>query len=544
LSGQQVCSPPLSILRAPREDGGVVARPPLEEVGRLLDGNLELWSATPPLLGLPWIQVRQEARAEILARARHYLSSRGEPLPPAETANHAGPLLLAGHQPELFHPGVWVKNFALAGLARVHQGIALNLLIDSDTVKTTRLRFPAPGDEHTPYPHLASLSFESRGGEVPYEERAISDPRGFSSFADRVDEILAPWGYEPLLPAFWEEVKREMNRGSLLGECFAAARRTLERAWGCHNLEVPISTLCATRAFARFALHLLAGLPRFHDIYNASLWAYRRAHGLRSRNHPVPDLAQDKGWREVPLWAWKAELEPSRRRGRLFARLCPEGIELRAGQEAWPTLPWPDPGQPEPALRAWQDLAGQGYKIRPRALATTLFARLFLGDLFLHGLGGGKYDELTDELIRCFYDLKPPAYVVLSATRLLPLPLYPVEEAQRKRLAQQLRDTHHNPQRHLGPLGDDPDLQPLLAERQFWVEQQPATRTERRQRARKLKDLKAQLRAPLGMVEHQLAEQLHTCEQELQANAILGRRDYAFCLYPESLLRPFCQSFL
>ena len=45
----------------------------------------------------------------------------------------ADSLLLAGHQPELFHPGVWVKNFALNGLARRHGATPLNLVVDNDT---------------------------------------------------------------------------------------------------------------------------------------------------------------------------------------------------------------------------------------------------------------------------------------------------------------------------------------------------------------------------------------------------------------------------
>ena len=28
------------------------------------------------------------------------------------------PFILSGHQPEMFHPGVWYKNFVLGGLAQ------------------------------------------------------------------------------------------------------------------------------------------------------------------------------------------------------------------------------------------------------------------------------------------------------------------------------------------------------------------------------------------------------------------------------------------
>ena len=42
------------------------------------------------------------------------------------------------------------------------------------------------------------------------------------------------------------------------------------------------------------------------------------------------------------------------------------------------------------------ELSSRGIKLRTRALTTTLFARLVLSDMFLHGIGGAKYDQVTD----------------------------------------------------------------------------------------------------------------------------------------------------
>src|SRR5258708_32291860 len=106
-----------------------------------------------------------------------------------------------------------------------------------------------------------------------------------------------------------------------------------------------------------------------------------------------------------------------------MARTTSQGIELRVGGDGWPTLS-ADPGQ---AVQQWQSMDGSGYKLRSRALTTTLFARLCLSDLFIHGIGGAKYDELTDEIVRRFYGFEPPWYMVLSATLLLPLAAYPAD---------------------------------------------------------------------------------------------------------------------
>src|SRR5579871_531025 len=103
-------------LRAPPDDGAVLAVPGLEAVGRLLPENRRRLASGPALLGRGWEELRRQARREAVQEACDYLEKAGEPVPAAA----ADALMMAGHQPELFHPGVWVKNFALQGLARQH----------------------------------------------------------------------------------------------------------------------------------------------------------------------------------------------------------------------------------------------------------------------------------------------------------------------------------------------------------------------------------------------------------------------------------------
>jgi hypothetical protein len=519
-------------LRAPAQDGAVLAQPPLADVGRLLaDNRRALAQPSATLLGRPWEELRRQARQAAVVAARDYLRRAGEPVPDGGDL----PLLLAGHQPELFHPGVWVKNFALNGLARQHGLLPLNLLVDNDTAKTT-LHVPALHDGPASVRRTA-LAFDRWKDEVPYEERPVLDEALFADLPQRVAAALPRPGFTPLLPAFWAEARRQGQRTHLLGERLAAARRTFERRWGCFNLELPVSLLCQTEPFAWFACHLLTHLPRLHSVYNATVRAYRREHGIRSRHHPVPDLAAEGDWLEVPLWAWHAGQQ---RRGRLLARQTRTAIELRVGKEAWPSLPLGD----GPALvAAWQELEHRGCKVRSRALANTLFARLFLGDLFMHGIGGGKYDELTDALMRRFYEVEPPQYLVLSATLLLPLPTLPARPDDCRKLAHDLRDVQWNPQRHL-PAAVAPEARAWAEQKQAWIARPGVTRRERRERYRALRSLTDNLRALLAEREVELRRQLAQCDEQVQANAALRRRDYAFCLYPESLLRPFCTQFL
>jgi hypothetical protein len=524
-------------VRAPKEDGAVVAEPPLADVGRLASDNARRRLQTPPILGRPWSEITA-LTFRTLDEANYAYQRRVDGTPYVWTGCR-GSVFMAGHQPELFHPGVWVKNFALHGLARQYGGVSVNLIVDNDNVKTTALHFPVLREplplvsEFQPY--RATEPFDHPPGGEPYEEYAIRDEALFASLPERV---RPRWGFEPLLHEYWKVAVEAGRRTRLLGDRLAAARRALERRWGCYSYEVPVSAVCQTEPFAWFACDLLTNLPRFHAAYNDSVRDYRTRYGLRSTSHPVPDLATEGDWLEAPFWAWRSG---DARRGRLMVRLTPQTVDLRVGGDHWPWLP----REPEAMVRAFLDLGKQGLKVRSRALTNTMYARLFLCDLFIHGIGGGKYDEVNDAIIRRYYGHEPPAYLVLSATLLLPLPHYPATPDDGRRLKRRARDVYYNPQDHLDDSAlSQPTVAALAARKEALIHQEPTNRRGRRERFRQIREVNDSLRAS---VEGELAELRRAeagCEAEVQANAILQRRDYPFILYPEKTLRPFCEQFL
>src|SRR5262249_36972206 len=136
-----------------------------------------------------------------------------------------------------------------------------------------------------------------------------------------------------------------------------------------------------------------------------------------------------------------------------------------------------------------------------------------------------------------YWGVEPPAFLALSATRLLPLPGYAVTAEQYRELTRAVRDLQYNPQRHLPP-GD------LAAQKQAWIARAPAARAGRRERFRRLRELTDALRPGVAVEIARAGRRLAEVEQEAKANALLRRRDFAFCLYPGTTLRPFCTQFL
>lgn len=473
--------------RAPTGHGEILADPNFDAIPELVAGNRRKLNRDDVVIGgMPLRELRNLARREALEVAQ----SPGTALlgfPPD------APLILAGHQPELSHPGVWVKNFALNGLARKLGGVGLNLIVDNDTLKSTSLRFPVCDDDDPNSVHLESLAFDRLEGEVPYERRPVLDVDLFLTFASRSHRLWKNWSYEPLLMKKWE------MKSELIGQSFTNMRTGCEREWGGANLELSISRLACSKAFLTFAAHILDDLPRFTHVYNSSIRDYRKTNDIRSANHPAPELASH----EPPFWEITGD------------------------------------GMRRPAMMSHDRTPAH---IRPRALTLTLFARLCLGDFFIHGIGGGKYDEVTDAIIRDYFGVEPPAYQVLSATLHLPLAGFASTDADVKCAERRVRDLMWNPQRHIA--SPSAEVQSLLAEKATLSANEPQDPTARREWFRALQRVTERLRPHVAVQVPEAERELARIRSEADANAILKRRDYSWVLYPEATLRPFLQQFL
>lgn len=525
-------------LRAPREDRQVLAIPPLNAVGELLrraermEDDQRSRRCGYDVQGRSLCDLANLARREMLSEAHRYTSRYRSVHAIADGSR----VFLAGHQPQMFHPGVWYKNFALARLAHEHGAAAVNLVIDSDTLKDPSVRVPGGSIEQ---PVARSIAFDDRDGAVPFAGRTIHNRARFESFGRRACDWLRPLVPEPLLSSFWPRVVARSRETDNLGECLAQARHQLEGEWGTETLELPQSHVCQFQSFHWFAAHLLAHLPRFAGTYNQAVSDYRRQHCIRSTNHPVPDLARDGEWIEAPFWITSDERSERRRpwvrrRGGELLLSDRDGVEL-----ALPLAADADAGR---AVELLAELPRRGVQLRTRALTTTLFARLFLGDLFLHGIGGGKYDQLTDELIRRFFSVEPSPFMVLSATLLLPVAHPRVTADEARGVDHLLRELEFHPERHIDAADLTADaalgVRDTIAEKQRWIAE-PVTRTTARQRCRAIRQANEALQPYLADRRHELLARRDEYTRRLPAEAVLSWREYAFCLYPEHVLREF-----
>jgi hypothetical protein len=170
-----------------------------------------------------------------------------------------------------------------------------------------------------------------------------------------------------------------------------------------------------------------------------------------------------------------------------------------------------------------------------------MYARLVLSDLFIHGIGGAKYDEVTDLIIRRFFGIEPPAYVTATATFRLPIERPQVTLDDVRQSARRIRETRFRPEAFVR----DPLVtgEPAIAEKLTALAAEKREFLDRHDLRRCPPEVFAQLDA-LNRAMHDL---LAPVERELRAahsgllgqlknSQLLGSREFSFVLFPSEIL--------
>ena len=541
---------------APEQSGGRLIDPPVvpsaeapaDSIETLIDNNRLLRAAFNTRIGdLRLWELVAATRREVLTVASEYTSNYRDIERPSDMADWiARPIVMGGHQPELFHPGVWLKNSALDAYARAVSGTAINLVVDSDRCVRTTVGVPI-GSPHEA--HLEEVPFDSPAAEMAWEDRGILDPDLFASFGDRASDLLKPLEPNPILRRWWPLAVERAGECHRLGLAMAQARHSLEARFGLETLELPVSELCRLPTVMVFMGWLLAHARQLHEAYNATLTDYRRTHRQRGRARPMPDLVMridnpsDGPWFEVPWWIWSQD-DPRRRR--VFANTNTSGMLVLSDME---TLRVELPISPETSPSKWVDALSRmeehALRLRPRAIITTLVARLLVADVFVHGIGGAVYDQLTDDLVRRLTGCDPPRYAVVSGTLRLPVDAIFGEiaasdpGAELARVHHALRDLEFHPERHLVPTAAQPEhVRELIAQKARWIETFP-TPTLAQRRCREIRASNDRLAYHTQPVRSELLGRVGPLAAGLRAQKLLQSREYPWCFFTEKTLKMF-----
>ncbi len=438
----------------------------------------------------------------------------------------AGPVVGIGHQPEFIHPGVWAKNVVAHRLATAVGGEVIHLVVDSDVPRDAMLHVPVVDGGHL---DVRSLCVNRVPAGTSYEDYPSLDRPAVDRFGDELASAMGARFGESLLPRFLEGVVEARRPAGWVDQTIAG-RRAIERSFAVTVRDHRVSRVWLGPLLAE----IICNAHRFAACYNWALADYRRRYRVRSPQRPIPDLIVDGPRCELAVWVQEA----SGRRQRAFVERCGDTVRLFAGEHklaSWSAN----------RMQCWQHIQDsledlKGWRFRPRALTLTLWARLCACDLFIHGIGGAKYDRITDRLIEIYFGVAPPAMACVSATLWLDLP-HPDVTAEQVRAAQQrLRSVRFNPQRHL-PY--EADLARLIDARADAVERAARLRRvdgsngpDRRRLFQTIRALSAQMLERRPDVLRDVENQVDRLRQGRLETQIARRRDYFFGLYrPDEL---------
>jgi hypothetical protein len=247
----------------------------------------------------------------------------------------------------------------------------------------------------------------------------------------------------------------------------------------------------------------------------------------------VPPLLISSDAVEVPFWLVRRD-EPRRR---LFVTPRDGSLELRTDNAEVGRLQLDDLAASRRHAEAWP-IEHAGWQLRPRALTLSCFARFLLADLFIHGIGGAKYDEMMEEFAEAFFGVAPAPLGCVSATLHLPLPHSRLRWADILAARRDSRDLRHNPQRHVAGLPA-----PLLTERTELVRRSqelaahaPRDHESRRLVFRALRRLNEQMLEADPWRAAKYDERVQTLEDRWQLDRVALDREYFYALHRQEAL--------
>lgn len=513
------------LLEIPAGDREVAAAPARSAWAQLLDENRTLVDSWDGIIGgVPVGDLRASARHEALAAARRATERTDGSAPPAGSSG--APIVMTGHQPLLYHPGVWSKVFLTSALAHDTGGTAIECVVDTDGVERLALTVPCR------QPRIERCAIELHAPEWPDAYFAALPAPTRSSVEDfmrRGLTVLGTLGLPDAESRFAEfcELLGDRERARDAAEAVTGARRAFEASADLRYQVLPVSDECASATWHHFVAAVSWEAERFAQAHNAVLSEHRLARGIRSTARPFPDLAEDGEGVELPFW-----FLDGRSRVALWARRVSSGVELRARGESVAHVR--EAGDSEAISRC-------GGTVAPRAVTLTMFNRLLVADLFVHGVGGAGYDGITDEVVRRMWGIALPAYAAATLTMRLPLGLPDDPEPRVAELRQRLHRLEHNPDRLLAEVVLDGDAgeaaRALTKEKQLLTDaigEPGADKKTLGARIRAVNEQMAQLVEPLRI---EAAAELDRLETTREEAAVLSDRTYPFMLWDPRELR-------
>lgn len=414
------------------------------------------------------------------------------------------PIIATGHQPTLWHPGILAKYLTADAFAKRVGGSTLNVVVDHNPVEPIGIDLPISRDQALQAVRLALDDRPTAGTIPPNRLPALRAVDAVKQLTEQARATGVPKHVQVGLHRLAQAYQSAGTHEHLAAQTSSVLNKLMQP-----DLHQPMQALPTSELVThRFVQRLLQDPVGCARSYNRAAQAYPKA-GIR-RLYVGRDVV------EVPLWA-QGE-----------GACTPVFIDL--GDTAKPLL-----------FTQGQvlDLTGTDVLqvLRPRAITLSAIMRSELCDLFIHGTGGGVYDQVTEHWWQDWAkeDLAPMAVVSADVVMSFEVPTATRDEyAKAQWYAHHLR---HNVDRYTQPMGDDEAA--LRQEKHELLERMDDDRLKRRRAVafRRIHAINKKLGALHRDALAQAKQRADDARIGLGNNVIVRRRDWCFALYPECVLQ-------
>lgn len=399
--------------------------------------------------------------------------------------------IASGHQPYIFHPGIWAKiiflNFFdykkifITNDSDVKEGLFIDIPIFD--IKWRKIR---------EYIYLNS-------------EKKTFEEYDFYKFKEGIEFFLKR--FKELEKFIKEDIKekiliftKSLNEYENFVSSIIFTRRNFEK--NIKYEERIVSEISKEDNFLKFFLYFFYEGEKIFDIYNKSLEEYRILKNIKKEGEPFPFLFKYDDFYEIPFWIIK--------NGR--KKIFKNKDSLYAENEKITDLSFDF----EKDIEKIKNL-----KIRPRALTLSIYQRIFLSDLFIHGIGGTRYDEFTEKFFENAFNLKMPEFIFITGTFYLfqgePSDLsFKISE-----LIEKKNFLTYHPEKFL-------KNDPLVNEKLKLVEEIKNCKRNKREISKKIKNINERLREKIDGILKEIEKEIEILMEKKEEEKVKYYREYPY----------------
>lgn len=538
--------------KVPQKNKQIFLSPSVDKISSLLEENKIIFSQYSfKILNQPFKEVRKNSRKGVIREALRF-SKKFDPDIGEKIDTAYQYIIQSGHQPVFFHPGIWIKNIFLNELLKsplLDKSLGLNIILDNDICKDLNLSLPVlPSNGNLKLEKVNFLS-STLTPNLPFEEYPCPSLELITKFnrdiihrlksleSENKDILNNFRNFAQCLENSSRFCNQNYTRGNL-GEFLGLARHLYEQEIEPAYLEIPFSQICNSDEFLSFFLEITKNIESFSKTYNNKLDECRKLFKIRNRTQPSPNLIIKENLIEVPFWIWKEGdqrknifILREKEKNYLYNNSCGKIFLIEKDGVKY-------------LLSLKTLLKERGLKIRPKALLLTLYNRLFISDLFIHGLGGAKYDLVTDEIIREFFKVEPPHFLVVSCTLNLNFKSSPdAFDFKISALKNKIRDLEFNPERCVDELSltkkERNQIRELVAKKTELIKKIKKTLSpiEKRKNSKEIKTINNFIAEKLGPLKYELAKKMEEEEEKMKQSKVYTFREFPYCFFSAKTLR-------